>query len=567
MRIAAVLAALLVVPTAAADWPSFHNDSRNTGLASGSYAVPSETWWTSKAEGGAQVKASPILKDNVLITASTGGLVQALDSRTGKELWRHQMADGVEGTGAIAGERVYVVDKVGNLKALNLRDGRVESTTSVGPTLGSITEHEGKLFLGNEAGEMRAYLASTLTLLWTFKLTELRLTGTTASNCASPATALPIRGAPAIYGGKVFFGSLNHYVLAVAEDGAGDGKTTIEWVHKTGDIVVGAPTIVTYQGTVRVVVGSYDGYVYGYLAAASGEGGNPCYGAMHTPAWSFQVPDPVADVTARGGKVHSSPANSNDKVYVGTNTGRVFALWSNDGTKAWEQTLGSNLEPVTSSPAVANGIVTVGSDNQKVYWLSANDGAILRTVDAPSAVGTSPAIEGSMSYVAATDGTLYAFGPTRPKQADLLATDGALTTTLVWLRIANRGEADAPATKLSYTRDGQPWITIDIPALAAGAEARVEKAIDVAPGTSHYVLRIDPDNLVPEKDEANNVSESDYAIPAPTSTTTPAATTATTGSNTTGNTSKTTGADNGIPAPWAGIAILAAVAILAARRR
>jgi outer membrane protein assembly factor BamB len=549
-----LLACLLLAPAAAGDWASFHGDDRNTGFASGTaYGVPAETWWTVKAEGDAQAKASPILKDHLLLTASAAGLVQALDSRTGKELWRHQMDAGVEGTGAIAGERAYVVDKAGNLKALNLRDGRVEHTASVGATLGSITEHEGKLFVGNEAGELRAYLASTLTLLWTFKLTEIRLTATFATatgwTCTNPVAAMPIRGAPAVFGGKVFFGALNHYVVALAEDGNGDGKTNIRWIHKTDDIVVGAPTIATHQGTTRVVVGSYDGYVRGYLATASGEGNNPCNGAFHTPDWSFQAPDPVGDSTARGAKVHSSPANSGDRVFVGTNTGRVYALNTGDGTKVWETVAGSNLEPVTSSPAIANGIVTVGSEDKRVYWIAASNGTILRTVETPAAVSTSPAIDGSMAFVAATDGTLYAFGPVRPKQADLHPADGKLTTTLLWLNVRNSGEAASAPTKLTYTRDGQPWLSLDIPALQPGAETRLERTVDEQPTTNHYVLAIDPDNLVPEKDEANNIVEFDYTIEVgiPPATTTPAS-------------SSSSDDSFDIPAPWAGLAVVALLA-------
>src|SRR5687768_245179 len=187
---AVLLAAVLLAPAAAAEWASFRADSRNTAFITGSnYAVFQDVWWNNKTLNNAQIKASPVLKDQILITADIGGagvdsrgrptttpgLVRALDGESGDELWRHEMTGAIYSTPAISGERVYVADMKGVLRALNLRSGEVEhEDKSIGSTgtQGDITINEGKLFIGTENGKLRAFLASTLTPLWTFDMAK-----------------------------------------------------------------------------------------------------------------------------------------------------------------------------------------------------------------------------------------------------------------------------------------------------------------------------------------------------------------------------------------------------------
>ncbi|HEX2066770.1 MAG TPA: PQQ-binding-like beta-propeller repeat protein, partial [Candidatus Thermoplasmatota archaeon] len=436
---ASLLLALLLAPAASADWAAFHADARGTGfLPNSSYPVFEDVWWNNKTLANAQVHASPVIKDGILVTADLGspratpanaGLVRALDVESGRELWSHRMAAPVEGTPAIAGERVYVVDTAGNLKALNLRDGGCEkgctTPVSVGATLSAIREHEGKLFIGTEAGEMKAYLASTLTPLWTFRLASMYRTPVynadgDVTSCKDPYPAQPVRGAAAVFAGNVYFGAMNHYVVAVDEEGNGDLTTAARWAHKTGDVVLGAPAIAIQGNTHRLLIGSYDGNVYSFDPTPDWEpiacpGGS--VPAENPPQWQYEVPSVVNPATgeAQVSKVASSPATTGDRLFVGANNGHVYALDAATGRKVWEQSAtGNSLKPVTGSPAVANGIVVVGSEDTKVYWLSASNGTILKTFGTKAAILASPAIDGDRVLVSATDGTTYMFGPRLP---------------------------------------------------------------------------------------------------------------------------------------------------------
>ena len=64
--------------------------------------------------------------------------------------------------------------------------------------------------------------------------------------------------------------------------------------------------------------------------------------------------------------VFSSPAVTDEAVYVGTDGGQVLALDGTDGTERWRFAPGGG---VTSSPAVVDGRLFVGTDSGRVVAL------------------------------------------------------------------------------------------------------------------------------------------------------------------------------------------------------
>ncbi|MES2153544.1 MAG: PQQ-binding-like beta-propeller repeat protein [bacterium] len=526
--VVALAALVLVIPAASADWASFHADALNTGYLPGvAYPVYQDVWWSNSTVGGAQVSASPVEKDNILVIADLKGLVRGLDAESGHEFWRFLMPAPVAGTPAIAGERVYVVDSAGNLKALNLKTGLEEKPqvipAALGATQSDVRESEGKLFIGTENGQMRAFLASTLTPLWTFDVTKYTTTKTVTgtspnltTTCTDPMSGQPIRGAPSIFNGMVFFGSFNHYVYAVNENGNGDQTTNLIWWHKTGDVVVGAPALdIIDASTNRVVVGSYDGKVYAYSPNGNSGAGkcsatNPVLyaGSTVTPAWSYSVPSVVDSVTGETqiSKVHSSPAVAGTKVYVGANNGHVYSLDARTGAYLWNQTAGDSIRGVSSSPAVAGGHVVVGSQNKNVYWLAADTGAIEKSFSTQSAIETSPALDGDKAFVAAKDGTLYMFGPKVPPRPDLVVTAVAPTLSSVSVTVANQGTASAPASKVRILVDDIFLADVNVTALGPGNSTTVTAIGAITPALHRFTAKADfgtPD-AVKESNESNN---------------------------------------------------------------
>ena len=511
---AVLLLTVALVPPGQADWPSFHNDARHTGFIPGSnYPVYEEVWWSNKTLANAKILASPVLKDNILITADLAGLVRALDAASGKELWQHKMSAGVESTPAISGDLVYVVDTKGVLKALNLRSGAMEYTATAGASRAPITYNQGKIFLGTEAGEVKAFLATDLSLLWTFSVSSVNKVLGAYNNktdtyaCTQPLSAAPIRGAPVVFDGKVYFGSMNFWVFAVNEQGTGDKKTTVEWVAETGDIVVSTAAINSRPNAApRVIFTSYDGKAYGFAASPSGAGDNNCHGMIHQEDWTYEVPAVIIEGEAQISKIHSSPASAGDRIFFGANNGKVYAIDAANGQFIWETVAGGQIAPVQSSPAVANGKVVIGSADKKVYWINATEGKILKTFGAQSAVDTGPAIDGDRAFVAASDGTLYMFGPMIPRRADLQVTSIEAIDGLLHVTVRNAGDANMTAdTTLRILVGGTFLANVAVPKLALGASTTVSSSTPV-PGTGSVQVQaiVDPDNTIVESNDSNN---------------------------------------------------------------
>lgn len=544
---AVLLLTALLAPAAQAEWPSFRGDSINSGaVASGTYPVFTDVWWNDKMAGNARVQATPVLKDGIVVVADLGasysvttttkgsvtatstaqvavplGVVHGLDAESGKELWTHKMTGAVYGTPAIAGQLVYVADVKGVLQALDLRTGEKRyEAPNIGATKGSITFHEGKVFVGTEAGEMKAFGAD-LTPLWVFKVSEYSSTSTTDNatgevTCDTDSKFPPkeIRGAPAIFDKKVFFGSYNHYIFAIDEEGQGDGKTKPMWVYKTDDVVVGSPSIdIRSDNSVQAVVGSYDGKVYSFDPSPGGEGDDPCFGVLASPTWTYEVPSAGTQVS----KVHSSPASHNDRVYVGANNGHVYGIDSFNGGKVWEATAGSVLTPVTSSPVYADGKIVVGSEDKKVYWLDAGNGNILKTFSTQEAVIASPAIDGVRAFVASQDGTVYMFGPEIPKRADLVVASIRASGGSLQVTVKNQGDAGTSGNvTVRILQSGTFLANVNTKPLGAGEQAVAAVPLPSTSAPSVLVKAIaDPDNTIAESNDSNNELQQSVSLAAP----------------------------------------------------
>lgn len=576
------MALLLVAPLAAANWPSFHGNQVNSGFVRDSgYEVYKEVWWNNKTEGGAQFLASPVLKDGTLVVADTKGLVRGLDAESGKERWRHAMGSSVEGTPAIEGERVYVASVGGKLVALNLFDGHKEHETSVGATRASISVHENKLYVGNEAGQMKAYLADSLTPLWTFSVTAVTTSAGTENNgkwnCPSdkhPKGA--IRTAPLVFGGKVFFGSTNYRFYAVDADGdpKDPSKTTIRWWYQTDDVILSSPALSFFDFQNQyIIVGSYDGKVYRFVPQVSSEGPNedPCRGTVHPSPRTFSVPGIPDQFTSQvyPSKVHASPAVTNDRIYVGANNGHLYAIDVQTMNQVWDQGgLGDSNRPLTSSPAVANGTVVIGSEAKKVFWIDASDGSITKDFDTESGVTASPALVDNRAFVAGKDGTLYMFGPDLPPRPDLIVTALSHEGAQVHATVQNSGGGEAGNSTLRVFKDGAFARNVEIPALQPGQERSVVANVTFRDDEHSGSLRVvaDATSQVQESDEANNERTASYAFeePEPTDPDSPEETEEVIVGGGDGN-----GDDEGVPGPGIGILLagLAATLVVLRRRR
>jgi outer membrane protein assembly factor BamB len=513
---------LLTAPAASADWTSFQGDARNSGHSTDTVALYSDIWWQSRLDGvkgtaadapddsPAEISGSVVVAAGIAIIGDWNGRLRAIDTETGTEKWRHTFPGRILATAAIDGTRVLAVDEPGNLKSFELSSGRLLESVAVGKTRGSPTTDEGKLYIGNEAGEMKAYDTQTLTLDWSYKVTEASDFSTTSETsvvtCGPKHATGAIRGAPAVYDGKVFFGALNDHFYAVDADGDPDGKTKLQWFYRAGDDIVSSPTI--NDARKNVIFASYDGKVYSLLAKQSGEGSNKCTGKSGSafPAWTHRVDDTDAP------RLGSSPATDGAYVFFGSPDNNVYAITASDGKLVWRlPTQGA----VTSAPSVSGAYVVVGSGDGNVYWIGAADGIIQASFSAKSPVDSNPAIDGDHAFVTSFDGTVARLGPQMPIYADLVATGATATEAGFFITIQNIGDKAAEATTIELYVNDSLTATIDVPTLEAGGTSTLTHAMTLEPGSHPVKVIVDPSATLKESNEGNNQYETTVEIGAP----------------------------------------------------
>ena len=142
------------------------------------------------------------------------------------------------------------------------------------------------------------------------------------------------------------------------------------------------------------------------------------------PRWVFQT----------GGKVGSSAAAVNGKIYIGSDDQNIYCLNAYTGTKIWSFATEHKVE---SCVAVLNNRVYTGSDDGNVYCLDANTGSQIWKTPTGGLVlhvlmpqelqqRSSPIIVGDNLYVGAMDGKLYCLNPSNGQVRWTYTTQGPI---------------------------------------------------------------------------------------------------------------------------------------------
>lgn len=208
-----------------------------------------------------------------------------------------------------------------------------------GPFWGSPIVADGTVYIGSTDNSVYALDADTGDEQWSFP-TQHRVEGT-----------------PAYADGAIYVGSYDKHLYAIDAD-SGDGR----WSRNFDGLIRGSPT--PRDGSIFVGVGCHNlacgwyaddadvpknGWIYS-LDAASGE-----------TNWRYEV----------GQEVVSTPAVTDDLVYVGASDGTLYALAPDSGEVEWTY---ETRDMIWSSPAVAFGTVYVTDWNGNVHAVDAATG-------------------------------------------------------------------------------------------------------------------------------------------------------------------------------------------------
>lgn len=147
-------------PLTAGDWPFYGRDlanSRDGGARGPSWneVVTMGPVWSFHSTVG-DFTGTPVISHGILVAASFGGTVFALDASTGKLRWKHNLKQPINGSAALADGRVFVplARPSGPIvAALRLRDGRSLWTRRIdsqkhSDVYGSPVAWHGRVYIG-----------------------------------------------------------------------------------------------------------------------------------------------------------------------------------------------------------------------------------------------------------------------------------------------------------------------------------------------------------------------------------------------------------------------------------
>jgi outer membrane protein assembly factor BamB len=408
--------------------------------------------WKSKVGGEKCYISAPCLGSGlVLVTTKVGeeaGAAVALDQKTGEEKWR---VAGLSAKRAIStdGKHAWVADTNPGVTALEIKTGRelwhwggaakarkpfyTRELTSHNPPLAAY----GRLFVKAYFGFFNVLDPQSGKVEWFFD-------DGAGTGCAMPSAA----------SGYLFFGTGNYNPktkggrLIHAID-AGTHKSV--WSYRTGGRVCSQPAI-AYG---RLYVAGNDGRVYCFepcpedyrppapqpppaapaappkpLAekfdgqpGAAGEGEKPA-GGKDWPMYGgcparcgleleLGLPVRPAWELATGGRVRSSPVICGGIAYVGSDSGKLFAIDLATGREKWKAEIGAR---VRSAPAVApstssgrgGGLVICGADDGVVRAYDAQAGGAPKwEFRTGGPVAASPAIVGERVVFGSHDHHCY----------------------------------------------------------------------------------------------------------------------------------------------------------------
>ena len=247
--------------------------------------------WASPALGGGLVFATFMGTSNCAQAKLSGGLLVALDARTGRIRWRRHIDDS-ESSPLLAHGTLYFGDTDGRVFAYSAAAGKELWSYDTGaPVKGSPVFAHGRLFIGNYGGTFYALDAHTGHQIWH--------TGGHGNFYAGAS----------VVDGRVYVGSIDGHVYAFS---ARTG-TQIWSPFGTGGYVYASTAV--WRGI--VLVGSYDHNFYAIN------------GASGTERWSFPAGGPISGAASViNGIVYFSTLGHPGKTYaVNANTGRLVEKW------------------------------------------------------------------------------------------------------------------------------------------------------------------------------------------------------------------------------------------------
>lgn len=404
-----------ITSSSPANWPTFGADQGRTGYhPNGDGPATGSIAWSAIGDAPT-VLCSPTVKDGTVYVGSAADALHAFDAATGDLEWEFTTTEYVETAPAVVDGRIYAADADGVVYAVST-DGEevwrhdteqnlhshaltVRDDTVVVGTSGNMPAVVSGDTERSKAGKVVALDAGSGAERWSFTGPEDWFSGT------------------ALGDGRVYVGNHTGEVFALDLD---TGDEIWSW-RPTGQGAEHAGVLAppTYA----------DGTVYVGLHAAG-----------RVVALDAETGDVEWQTNLEAGNVKSSPAVTEDRVYIGSHRvravvllatvtrgtaestptptptgtptpepgtyGRLYALSRADGSTDWVHETDHDFR---SSPAVVGDRVYIGGGDGALAVTRA-DGRAVWSVSFDDFVESSPAVAQGRLYIGSADGHLYCVG-------------------------------------------------------------------------------------------------------------------------------------------------------------
>ncbi len=347
--------------------------------------TPETVWDKSVGDGIGKYYShlSPAWEGSSVYAADRNGLVKALDTDSGVEIWSVNLAEKtgflsadipamLSGGLTVSGEHVYVGTERGTLIALNANDGEIAWTVNAGGEVLSRPEvSDGLVLVHTGNGLLQAFDTASGEQRWSL-------------NLDTPSLSVRGESAPAVAMGAAFVGGDNGRVSAVML-----GQGQIIWQQRISQTT--GTTEISRLNDVDMTPVVADGRVYaiaynGNLVAMDMRSGQIL--------WKRDF-----------GSVNELVLDG-ESLYVVDQDDNVYGLRAADGVTMWSQDklLHRNL----SAPEIFNGYLVVGDGEGYLHWLDTSNGQfVAQNKLNSSGILSRPSIAGDKLMVQARDGRLY----------------------------------------------------------------------------------------------------------------------------------------------------------------
>ncbi len=311
-------------------------------------------------------RMTPVLHKNSVVAGNALDGLVAYDMRSRTELWRLAIPQGIESSGAVVRDTLFVGSNNGRVYSVDMSKGSInwefdtKSEVVAEPLL-----DEGVLYFISGTQSVYAVDASTGKQNWIYSRQDT-------------SGGMTVRGGskPALSNGVLYNGFSDGSLVALnAKTGTEQWEITLNRNTRFKDID-SSPVI----DEDILLINSYDDKLY-CISKDKGE-----------IMWSAPFGGPT------------TPLIDGDRIFSGSSRGELVSLNKKDGALLWKR---DTSRGIFIEPSLFNSLVLTGESQGKLLMLNKIDGSITGSFEPGRGVFSKPSIQQNKIYFISGEGNLY----------------------------------------------------------------------------------------------------------------------------------------------------------------